>query len=63
MEELVEVAKKANAHNFIMEFPEGYDTLVGERGGEFWGQKQRVAIARAIFMNPLILLLTRQHLL
>ena len=58
-QELVEAAaKEANAHEFILGFPDGYDTLVGERGVMLsGGQKQRVAIARAILKNPQILLL------
>ena len=57
-EELERAAQEANAHQFIMKFPEGYDTLVGERGVMLsGGQKQRVAIARAILKDPGILLL------
>ena len=57
-EELERAAREANAHDFITAFPEGYDTLVGERGVMLsGGQKQRVAIARAILMDPQILLL------
>ncbi len=56
--EIIEVAKAAAAHDFIMEFPEGYDTPVGERGATLsGGQKQRVAIARALLMDPKILIL------
>lgn len=57
-EEIIEAAKAAAAHDFIMEFPQGYDTPVGERGSTLsGGQKQRVAIARALLLKPHILIL------
>lgn len=58
MDKVIEVAKVANAHDFILEMPQGYDTIVGERGvGLSGGQKQRISLARALLKDPPIIIL------
>jgi ATP-binding cassette, subfamily B, bacterial MsbA len=57
MDKIIESSKAANAHNFIMEFPNSYETIVGERGAKIsGGQRQRLSIARALLVNPPIMI-------
>lgn len=58
MEDIIAAAKAANAHDFIMELPQGYQTIAGERGNTLsGGEKQRIALARAVLKNAPVLLL------